>query len=116
MKVQAFPTSARVPVDEPEARRVARERFAESLEDGRQISVRDFGEFFTILVFKPVTDLSDPDAMLSLDLGRSVSVLDKSTGRISYWPSLAEEYVADQYAACVAAGEIEAAEWPESNR
>lgn len=57
MKAQTFPTSARVPVDEPEARRVAREQFAEALEEGRQCSVRDFGEFFTILVVKPVTDL-----------------------------------------------------------
>ncbi|WP_034266308.1 hypothetical protein [Actinospica robiniae] len=115
MKAQAFSTSAQVPVSRAEADRVAHELFAEAAEaaeEPRQVSIQDFGEFFTIVVFKPVTDLSEPDTLLSVDLGRSVSVLDKSSGRISFWPSLAEEDIAAQFRECLNADEIEDAEWP----
>lgn len=112
MKAQAFPTSARIPVTAAEADRVAHETFAAAAAQGEEISVRDFGEFFTIVAYKPVTDVDDPDFMLSIDLGRSVSVLDKTSGRISFWPSLAEEDVAQQYRQCLEAQDIEEAEWP----
>lgn len=65
-------------------------------EERREVGIYEFEDGYVIWVAEPFPeDLSRPPATV----GGGMTVIDKATGHVSYWPSLHPEIIAEQYRA-----------------
>ncbi|MGW0246817.1 hypothetical protein ACWDYH_09285 [Nocardia goodfellowii] len=112
MQVHAYPTDATVPVQLPEAERIAATHLADPSHTATGVEnvITEFESCFTV-----VAEIrSTADQTIAPPL-RPVSVIDKATGAVSYWPSYPVTLVAERYAAAIADdGLIIEDEWPDA--
>ncbi|MEV0245677.1 hypothetical protein AB0H76_03700 [Nocardia sp. NPDC050712] len=110
MQVHAYPTDATVPVALPEAERIAATHLADpgDAAAGIESIVTEFDTCFTVVARVPST----ADQTIAPPL-TPVSVIDKATGAVSYWPSYPVTLVAERYGAALAdAGLVIEEHWP----
>lgn len=106
-KVPAYPTNAVTPLNLAEARRIADEYLSSPAERaaGYRNLLDEYDICFTVVTAAP------PSA--GADYGAAVTVIDKKTGCISYWPSWSTDMVAEEYKRVLKAGEVEIQpSWP----
>ncbi|WP_194814893.1 hypothetical protein [Nocardia sp. XZ_19_385] len=110
MQVHAYPTDATVPVQLPEAERIAASHLSDpgDAAGGVEHVVTEFDSCFTVVAI--VRSTADQTIAPPLT---PVSVIDKATGAVSYWPSYPVTVVAERYGAALADnGLIVEDEWP----
>ncbi|MFQ6395786.1 hypothetical protein ACLMAJ_20255 [Nocardia sp. KC 131] len=119
MDIHAYPTKASTPVDLTEAERIADRYLSgdDDVERGITNLLTEFDCCFTVVAIFPPPPGTDPHARPAPPaIGGSVSVIDKSTGAVSYWPSYPTDLVAEQYADALRTGRlIIEPDWPEDN-
>ncbi|MFC9894329.1 hypothetical protein ACFVMC_11600 [Nocardia sp. NPDC127579] len=96
MRVHAYPTDAAVPVALAEAERIAATHLSDPGDStaGVENVVTEFDSCFTVVPVTPTpADRTAPPPLAP------VSVIDKATGAISFWPAYPVALVAEQYAA-----------------
>ncbi|MCP2287255.1 hypothetical protein ACFYT3_21885 [Nocardia amikacinitolerans] len=113
MEVHAYPTSATTPVDLAAAQQIAA-RYLSVTEQGSEIAhlVTEFdGGFVVVAVRGPIPENSSP--LPPPVIGGTVSVIDKATGAVSYWPTYPAAVIAEQYDEMLRTGRlIVADDWP----
>ncbi|WP_431953064.1 hypothetical protein [Nocardia lijiangensis] len=114
MEVHAYPTRATTPVDLPAAEHIA-ERYLSSPEElatGITNVITEFeGGFVVVAIRGPVPEGDSP--LPPPVIGGSVSVIDKATGAVSYWPTYPVALVAEHYDQMLSTGKlIIADDWP----
>ncbi|MGO4612722.1 hypothetical protein AB4305_11415 [Nocardia sp. 2YAB30] len=102
MDIHAYPTEASTPVDQSEARRIAKRYLSndDDAERGITYQITEFDTCFVAAAVFPPSPSADPNVPL-LVVGGSVCVIDKPTGAVSYWPTYPTDIVAEQYAAAL---------------
>ncbi|MEV6427327.1 hypothetical protein [Nocardia sp. NPDC051463] len=116
MDIHAYPTESSTPVDPTEAARIA-DHYLSGDDDAEQGITNLLTEFdcgYTVVAIFPPPPGTDPHTPpLPPAIGGSVSVIDKSTGAVSYWPSYPADLVAEQYAEVLRTGRlIIEPDWP----
>lgn len=114
MEVHAYPTSATTPVDLAAAQQIAARYLSvtDQLDGGIAQLVTEFdGGFVVVAVRGPVPEGDSP--LPPPVIGGSVSVIDKATGAVSYWPTYPAALIAEQYDEMLRTGRlIVADDWP----
>jgi hypothetical protein len=112
----AYPAQCTTPVSLEEAERIARRYLVTRAETqaGYSLVIEEYGPCFTVLTRPEATPPADPTAPpRPPQPGSAVSVIDKETGGVSFWPSWPMEQVAQAYQEAKLAGEITFLdEWP----
>ncbi|MGV9822148.1 hypothetical protein [Nocardia xishanensis] len=114
MEVHAYPTRATTPVDLPSAENIAAE-YLSSPEDraaGITNVITEFeGGFVVVAIHGPAPEGDSP--LPPPVIGGSVSVIDKATGAVSYWPTYPVASVAEHYDQMLRTGKLVIADdWP----
>ncbi len=115
MEVHAYPTRTTTPVDLPAAEHIAAEYLSSPEERATGITnvVTEFeGGFVVVAIHGPVPEGDSP--LPPPVIGGSVSVIDKATGAVSYWPTYPPALVAEHYDQMLSTGKlIIADDWPD---
>lgn len=116
MKWQAYPAECTTPVSPAEAERIARRYLVSDREvaEGYSLVLEEHEICYTMRTRpapKPVTDPTVPPR--PPEPGQSVTVIDKETGGVTFWPSWPMATVAQAYKEAKLAGNVELLdEWP----
>ncbi|TQM31174.1 hypothetical protein [Nocardia bhagyanarayanae] len=117
MEVHAYPTSATTPVDLAAAQQIAARYLSvpDQLASGIAHQLTEFdGGFVVVAIRGPVPESTSP--LPPPVIGGSVSVIDKATGAVSYWPTYPPALIAEQYDEMLRTGRlIVADDWPTEN-
>ncbi|MFI6959468.1 hypothetical protein ACIBJI_39135 [Nocardia sp. NPDC050408] len=115
MDIHAYPTEANIPVDLPEAQRLADHYLP--TEDGISNLLTEFEVGFTVVaIFPPPPGIDPHKPPLPPAIGGSVCVIDKPTGAISYWPTYPTAVVAEQYTQAMQSGRLIIEDsWPDED-
>ncbi|MBR7832075.1 hypothetical protein KDL01_02325 [Actinospica durhamensis] len=119
-KMSAYATDGPAPADLAQASLLAERYLVPEvglLPEGARLHVVEFASCFTVVkITAPPPVGEDGIPLHPAEPGGGVTVIDKETGAISFWPSWGESFVAEKYAEAKAAGEIEyVVEWPTAN-
>jgi hypothetical protein len=121
VKMPAYATDCHPPIDLEQAHLLVQRYLVPEvglLPEGAVLDVDDFGPCFTIVKRTPSPPVGEDGIPLHpVEPGGGVTILDKETGEISFWPSWGTSYAVEKYAEAKAAGDIEHfAEWPPNLR
>ena len=119
MKMPAYATDARPPIDLAQAHLLVERYLVPDvglLPEGATLDISEFASCFTVVKRLPPPPVGEDGIPLHpVEPGGGVTVIDKETGAISFWPSWGTSFAAQKFAEAKAAGEIEhKTEWPTS--
>jgi hypothetical protein len=120
VKWRAFPAECTTPVSPAEAERIAWRYLVSDheVEEGYSLVIEEYEICFTVRTRPKPQPVSEPMAPpMPPEPGQSVTVIDKETGGVTFWPSWAMHTVAEAYKEANLAGNVELLdEWPSAER
>jgi hypothetical protein len=113
---RAYPAECTTPVSPEEAERIARRYLVSAalVDDGYSLAIDEFDACFTVRTRANSSQDAGSTVLRPPQPGSAVSVIDKGTGGVTFWPSWPAAAVASAYQEAKLAGDVELlGEWPE---